>query len=171
MDHSSGGERALANRRWKECHLDTYLRTGGAEGHLIDMRPSGGYRFTPTLLLRVLGRRTGQPRINPLIYGRVRGEVVVVASKGGAACHPAWFLNLTHSREAAYQIATQAFRCTWRAPSSTERAKLWEFMVAGYPPYETYQAMTSREIPLVILAPAEPIAVFREESIAIEARS
>jgi len=82
-------------------------------------------------LLQLVGRKSGTTRINPLIYGDIGGEVVVVASKGGADQHPAWYLNIKGSQEIAFQIATQAFRATWREPAGAERDKVWEFMV-GY---------------------------------------
>ena len=79
---------------WMAEHLQSYLRSGGARGHIVDLRPIGGHAFTTTLLLRTVGRRSGQTRTAPLIYGSIGGEVVVVASKGGADVHPAWYLNL-----------------------------------------------------------------------------
>ena len=74
---------------WIERHLKAYLATDGAEGHLLDFRPGGGREQTPTLILKTVGRRSGQPHMTPLIYGRHGHEIVVIASKGGAPEHPA----------------------------------------------------------------------------------
>jgi deazaflavin-dependent oxidoreductase (nitroreductase family) len=46
------------------------------------------------LLLTTRGRKTGRPRTLPLACVEDRGELVVVASNGGAAKPPAWWLNL-----------------------------------------------------------------------------
>jgi deazaflavin-dependent oxidoreductase (nitroreductase family) len=138
-------------------HRDTYLSSQGREGHVLDYRHLGGHRFTTTLLLETVGRKSGERRITPLIYGHTGGEVVVVASKGGADVHPAWYFNLEAADEVTVQIAGQAFRCTWREPEGEERAALWRFMADLYPPYRAYQAATPREIPTVCLVPGEEV--------------
>ena len=154
-------EIAKARRNWKTEHLQTYLSSGGTEGHIVDVSDIGGHKFNTTLLLRYLGRKSGRTLITPLNYGDIGGEVVVVASKGGADHHPAWYLNVKESKELAFQIATQAFRAVWREPRGAERARVWDFMVSVFPPYRNYQASTAREIPLVMMTPNEPIEVFK----------
>lgn len=146
---------------WTANHLGSYLRSGGSEGHIVDVREIGGHRFTTCLLLRTAGRRSGQLRIAPLIYGDIGGEVVVVASKGGADVHPAWYLNLKSRTTVDFQVATQAFRAHWREPASGEREELWSFMENIYPPYKAYQSSTRRVIPLVILSPSDSIEMFK----------
>jgi deazaflavin-dependent oxidoreductase (nitroreductase family) len=160
MSNASSAEIAKARRSWKDEHLDMYLRSKGAEGHIVNVSDIGGHKFTTTLLLKLVGRKSGTTRINPLIYGDIGGEVVIVASKGGADQHPAWYLNIKVSPQIEFQIATQAFRATWREPEGALRAKVWDFMVGVFPPYKGYQASTSREIPLVMLSAGEPIEVF-----------
>ena len=162
MSDATMTEIAKARRNWKDDHLGVYLRSGGDEGHIVDVSDIGGHKFTTTLLLRVAGRKSGKTRINPLIYGDIGGEVVIVASKGGADHHPAWYLNIKDSKELCFQIATQAFRGAWREPQGAERAEVWDFMVGIFPPYKQYQASTRREIPLVMLAADEPIDRFKE---------
>ena len=162
MSDTTMAEIAKARRNWKDDHLGTYLRSGGAEGHIVDVSDIGGHKFTTTLLLKVVGRKSGKTRINPLIYGDTGGEVVIVASKGGADHHPAWYLNIKDSKEIDFQVATHAFHGTWREPQGAERAKVWDFMVGVFPPYKSYQASTDREIPLVMLSADEPIDIFRE---------
>ena len=87
---------------------------------------------------------------------------MIVASKGGADQHPAWYLNIKGRKELCFQIATQAFRGTWREPQGAERAKVWEFIVGIFPPYLKYQASTCREIPLVMLSADQPIDLLKE---------
>lgn len=140
-------------------HRETYLASGGREGHILDYQHLGGHRFTTTLLLETIGRKSGERRITPLIYGDTDGEVVIVASKGGADVHPAWYLNLAAMDEVVFQIGGQAFRAQWREPAGAERARIWDFMAGLYPPYRDYQVATQREIPVVCLTPrdaAEP---------------
>jgi deazaflavin-dependent oxidoreductase (nitroreductase family) len=146
-----------SRRDWTGEHLRTYLASRGTEGHIVDLREIGGLRFTTTLLLSVIGRKSGQARITPLIYGGIGGEIVVVASKGGADVHPQWYQNLKSNAQVSVQVGTQAFRASWREPQGAERARVWNFMEANYPPYKDYQAATQREIPLVMLTALQSI--------------
>ena len=138
-------------------HRNTYLSSGGREGHVLDYRHLGGHRFTTTLLLETRGRKSGERRVTPLIYGDTGGEVVIVASKGGADVHPAWYHNVRAADEVTIQIGGQAFRCGWREPNGKERAAIWRFMADLYPPYRDYQAATDREIPILCFQPGEEL--------------
>ena len=160
MSDDTSAEIAKTRRDWKTEHLGMYLGSGGAVGHIVDLRDVGGHPFTTTLLLQTVGRKTGTTRITPLIYGGMGGEVVIVASKGGADSHPAWYLDIRNSDEICFQIATQAFRGTWREPDGAERTAVWEFMVGVFAPYRNYQASTERRIPLVMLSAIEPVGTF-----------
>lgn len=151
-----------SRRNWMSEHRAMYLRSGGAEGHIMDITAVGGHPFTTHCLIKYRGRKSGKTMITPLIYGDIGGEVVIVASRGGADHHPAWYLNIKDSAQVAFQIATQAFRATWREPMGAEREKIWTFMVDVFPSYATYQASTARRIPLVMMKAVEPVDVFRE---------
>jgi deazaflavin-dependent oxidoreductase (nitroreductase family) len=147
---------------WQKEHLRRYLSSGGAEGHFYDFEPINGEGYQPTCLVKHVGRKSGRTLVTPLIYGMVEGEIVIVASKGGAPEHPAWYLNIAASSTLEVQVATQAFRATWREPEPSERQRVWDQMVAIYPPYAEYQQATERLIPLVMMKPAATIPVFRE---------
>lgn len=142
-------------------HRNRYLESGGADGHILDYRNLGGHRFTTTLLLQTIGRKSGERRITPLIYADKGGEVIIVASKGGADIHPGWYWNIRAAGDVTIQIGGQAFRCTWREPSGEERARLWEFAADCYPPYRAYQAATGREIPVVVLQPGDEVDLLK----------
>lgn len=114
-------------------------------------------------MIKYIGRKSGKTFITPLCYGAIGGEVVIVASKGGADHHPAWYLNLLECPEVAFQVATQAFRGTWREPTGAERDEVWDFIVDCHPFYAQYQAGTERMLPLVMLQAIDAIPVFREE--------
>jgi deazaflavin-dependent oxidoreductase (nitroreductase family) len=161
MSNSSYEEIAKARRNWKDEHLSGYLHSGGAEGHIMDLTDIGGHKFTTNLLLKYVGRKSGKTMITPLIYGDIGGEVVIVASKGGADHHPAWYLNVKDSKDLSFQIATQAYRARWREPQGAERALVWDFMVGVFPPYKAYQASTTREIPLVMMSVIGPTDRFK----------
>lgn len=143
-------------------HRRDYIQSGGVKGHIVDMRDIHGHAYTAHILLETTGRKSGKTRITPLIYGHWGSEVVVVASKGGADVHPAWYLNLAEGTECRFQVGTQAFRGTWRSPTGAERDAVWSYMEGVFPPYTGYKAGTDREIPLVMMTPVEAIDVFKE---------
>ncbi len=145
---------------WMAEHLAMYLESGGARGHIVDLSSVGGRELTTHCLIRFAGRNSGKVYVEPLIYGNVGGEIVIVASKGGADEHPEWYLNIVASETIGVQIATQAFEATWRKPEGTERHEVWAYMSHLYPPYLAYQQSTSRHIPLVMLKTVRPIDVF-----------
>jgi deazaflavin-dependent oxidoreductase (nitroreductase family) len=161
MSDESAAKIRAARRDWVTEHREMYLKSGGTEGHIMDVTAVGGHAFTTHCLIRYKGRKTGHVYITPLIYGDIGGEVVIVGSKGGADSHPAWYLNILDSKEIDFQIATQAYRATWREPQGAEREKVWNFMVDVFPPYQDYQASTKRQIPLVMMKPIASIPVFK----------
>ena len=165
MGNDSSAAIRQERRDWMAKHRDIYLQSGGTKGHVEDLSEIGGHRFTTHCLIKVRGRKSGKTRIVPLIYGDIGGEIVIVASKGGSDQHPDWYLNLRGDEHVDVQIATQAYRATWREPQDVERHKVWDFMASVYPPYITYQRSTARHIPVIMMTPVETIDVFGESDL------
>jgi deazaflavin-dependent oxidoreductase (nitroreductase family) len=127
-------------------HVARYRESGGDEGH--------DWQGTKTLLLTTTGRRSGEPREHALIYGRHGDDYLVVASKGGAPQHPAWYLNLEANPEVELQVGDERFRATARTATPEEKPELWRIMTAEWPAYDEYQTKTDRDIPVVVLSRA-----------------
>jgi len=108
-------------------------------------------RGAPVLLLTTVGRKSGQRRVAPLIYGRDGERVLLIASKGGMDHHPSWYHNLVANPEVEVQIGAETTPMRARTASREEKAALWPAMVKVYRDYDDYQARTARDIPLVIL--------------------
>src|SRR3954453_2007676 len=126
-------------------HIDRYLATDGEEGH--------DWEGTQTLILTTTGRRSGEQRMHPLVYGRHGDDYLVVASKGGAPQHPAWYLNLEANPEVEIQVKGEKMPAQARTATPEERAELWPIMTKEGPAYDDYQRQTGREIPIVVLEP------------------
>jgi deazaflavin-dependent oxidoreductase (nitroreductase family) len=124
-------------------HVKRYRETDGAEGH--------EWQGTTVLILTTTGRRSGTPRSTPLIYGRDGDNYVVVASKGGADEHPAWYLNLQDDPRVEVQVLADRFTARARTATPEERSRLWQAAVERWPAYAEYQRRTERDIPLVVL--------------------
>ena len=139
---------------WIREHVALYLRDGEA-GHYWDASLGGGKGMLTTLLLGTTGRKSGKRSILPLIYRPTGdGGYCVIASKGGAPAHPAWFLNLEANPGVQVQVANDRFDAVARVAQGEERERLWQLMVDYYAPYTDYQAATQRQIPVVVLDPA-----------------
>lgn len=128
---------------WVAEHTQRYIATDGADGHI--------WRGAPTLALTTTGRRSGKQHRTMLIYGQDGDRYVVVASKGGAADHPQWYLNLLAQPEVEVQVRGDRFRAHARTATPEEKARLWPEMTRIWPDYDQYQTKTSRDIPVVIL--------------------
>jgi len=108
----------------------------------------------PMLLLRTVGRRSGQPRTSALLYVRDDDSYVVIASKGGDPKHPGWFHNLLAAPDAEIQLGRHRLPVHARVAEGEERTRLWDRAdQVNKGTYSTYQSRTGREIPVVVLEP------------------
>jgi deazaflavin-dependent oxidoreductase (nitroreductase family) len=82
-------------------------------------------------------------------------DFVIIASKGGAPTHPAWYLNLNDNPDATVEVGDREVLVRAEEADSEEKVRLWQKMVEMYPAYDDYQKNTEREIPLLILRPVE----------------
>lgn len=132
-----------------QLHQALYERSGGWLGHRLLVG-------TKTLLLHSVGRRTGQPRVNALTYGKDAGNYLVTASNGGSRRPPSWLYNVTARPQCEIQIARRRMAVTARAvlPDDPGYARMWEIVnKANHGQYQAYQKRTSREIAIVELTP------------------
>jgi proline iminopeptidase len=136
---------------WIADHISRYVASDGADGYMWDATLGGGKGFVPCLLLTTIGRKSGKALTLPLIFGHFGEDYVIVASKGGAPAHPAWYLNLQANPQVHLQVKADKFAARARTAQGEERAKLWPKMVDIYGPYADYQTKTEREIPVVVL--------------------
>jgi deazaflavin-dependent oxidoreductase (nitroreductase family) len=128
-------------------HVRAYRETDGEYGH--DWRNGSS-----TLLLTTIGRRSGEPRTNALIYGRSGDDYLIVASNGGSHQPPGWFSNLEAQPEVDVQVLDKRFRARARIATPEERPAMWREMTEHWPDYDAYQRRTDREIPVVVLEQA-----------------
>ena len=126
-------------------HVRQYEETGGKVGH--------DWNGTDCLILRVKGRKTGQLRKFPLIYGRDGQDYVLVASKGGYPKNPGWYENLVANPECEIQVWGDVIPVTARTGTAEDKKRVWPIMTKQWPDYDNYQANSSREIPVVLLRP------------------
>ena len=137
---------------WIAEHVALY-RSDPEKAHQWDSTPLGGPGLLPTLLLTTTGRKSGEARALPLIYGESGDSYVIVASKGGMPKHPFWFLNLEAKPECELMVGAKAVTARARVAEGEERERLWKEMAEIYPPYNEYKERAGRTIPVVVLDP------------------
>ena len=126
-------------------HVRQYEATGGKVGH--------DWNGTHVLILHTRGRKSGNTRKVPLIYGRDGASYVVVASRGGAPENPGWYRNLVKHPDTKIQVGAEVIPVRARTAPPEEKRRVWPTMTREWPDYDSYQAGTKRDIPLVLLTP------------------
>ena len=124
--------------------IDEFHANGGKVG--------GYFAGANMLLLHTVGAKSGQPRINPLVYTTDGDHLVIIASKGGDASNPDWYYNLLANPTVTVEVGDEQFQA--RATAVTEepeRSRLYAKMVAHRAGFAEYEEKTSRKIPAVVL--------------------
>ena len=127
-----------------QYHVERYRETDGEVGH-------DWLEGAPVALLTTIGRKSGEERTTPLIYGTAGDDFAIVASNGGADSPPAWFVNIEADPDVEVQVLDDVFPARARTATADERPQLWETMLREWPHYAEYQERTDREIPVVLL--------------------
>ncbi len=112
---------------------------------------TGPFAGRRVLLLTTTGAKTGQPRLAPVVYSRDGDRLVIVASKGGAPVHPAWYLNLVANPTVTVEAGGETFSARATVVEGAERDRLYAQHAAEYPGFLEYQARTTRVIPVILL--------------------
>ena len=107
----------------------------------------------PVALVTTIGRKSGEPRVVPLLYLCEGDRVVLLASNGGREKHPMWYLNLKADPKVTIQIKDEVLKLTARDATAAERAEYWPKIVAMYSAADDYKEWTDRVIPVVICDP------------------
>lgn len=107
----------------------------------------------PQLVLTTRGRKSGQPRANPVLYLEDGRAYVVVASNYGHQRHPGWSYNLDADPRATVQIGERTEDVTARRATDEEFARYWPRLVKMWPGWRKYRTMTDREFRMFILEP------------------
>jgi deazaflavin-dependent oxidoreductase (nitroreductase family) len=124
-------------------HVRVYRETAGRRGY--------HWRGTTILLLTSTGHSSGELRTTPLIHRTDGDRWVIVASKGGAPEHPAWYQNLRANPRASIQVMGEEIPVIASTAAGEERTRLWALLAEVWPAYDDYQRKTDREIPVVVL--------------------
>jgi len=136
----------------------------------------GQFEGAPMLLLTTTGAKSGQRRVNPMMYlaeagllvsdnyessgdRRVSSEegdrIYVFASKAGAPTNPDWYHNLVANPEVTVERGAETYKAVATPVIGAERDRIYAIQAKRYPGFAEYQEKTTRTIPVVSLARAD----------------
>ena len=131
------------SRAATKLHEQLIRRTGGRFG--------GSMFKQPIMLLTTTGRRSGQPRVTPLLCIRDGDRFLAIGSNGGDDRTPQWVQNLMANPEASIELEGETIPVRATIATPEEKKVLWPKATAAYKGYDGYQRRTSRDIPVIIL--------------------
>jgi deazaflavin-dependent oxidoreductase (nitroreductase family) len=130
---------------WNKQVIAEFRSNGGKVG--------GQFEGAPLLLLHTTGAKSGQARVNPVMYLVDGHNFAVFASKGGAPTSPDWYHNLVANPRASIEVGDKTINVVAKAAEGETRERLWSLQKELYPGFADYEAKTTRQIPVVILEP------------------
>lgn len=115
----------------------------------------GGFAGYQMILVHNVGRKSGTPRINPMVYQAVGADFAVFASKKGLPAHPDWYHNLMAAPRTVVEVGTatgtETIEVRARETEGEERSRIWEAQKAAMPIFAEYEAVAGRVIPVLLL--------------------
>jgi len=129
---------------WNKQIIDEFRANSG--------KMSGQFEGTSMLLLHTTGAKSGQTRVNPLVYQALDdGRYAIFASKAGAPTNPDWYHNLKSNPKVRVELGSETVDATASVAESDERDRIWNLQKERAPGFAEYEAKTTRTIPVVIL--------------------
>jgi deazaflavin-dependent oxidoreductase (nitroreductase family) len=126
--------------------IEEFRANGGKVG--------GRFEGAPMVLLATTGARSGNTYTTPLVAFPDGDDLYIVASKGGAPTHPAWYHNLKANPDVSIEIGTETRDVTAVELTPEERAPIWQKIVTLMPGFGEYEKTAEgRLIPVIRLDP------------------
>lgn len=111
----------------------------------------GMFEGMPIVLVTMTGAKSGRELCSPLVYSTDGDDVVIIASKGGAPSHPAWYYNLVANPTVTVEVGTETWEATAHLAEGDERKRLYDAQAAQAPQFAEYEksaAEAGRVIPV-----------------------
>ena len=123
-----------------------------AEFRANEGKVGGFFADKQLLLLHTIGAKSGQPRINPLVYMPDGDRFIIIASKAGAPSHPDWYYNLVANPDVRIEVGTEELPVQATVAEEPERSQLYDKIAAKYDFFAEYaRKVTTRVIPVIVL--------------------
>ncbi|MFE2423987.1 nitroreductase family deazaflavin-dependent oxidoreductase [Streptomyces hokutonensis] len=153
------GEYEPSKAQFVRDQVELYESSGGTQGTtlsvLVARAEDERLRDLPVVILTTLGAKTGKIRKTPVMRVEHEGAYAVVASMAGAPTHPVWYHNAAADPRVELQDGPVRRDMLAREVTGEEKAVWWARAVEAFPDYAEYQKNTTREIPVLLLEPAD----------------
>src|SRR5918998_4467613 len=104
------------------------------------------------LLLHTIGARSGEERVNPLVYQADGERLVVFGSKDGAPTNPDWYHNVLATPDVVVEVGTETVPMRAGVASPVEHERLWARQKELLPRFADYERRAGgRQIPVIVL--------------------
>jgi deazaflavin-dependent oxidoreductase (nitroreductase family) len=121
-------------------------------------RLGGQFEGAPVLLLHSTGARSGEERVNPMMYLADGERYLVFASAAGADRNPAWYHNLLAHPDARIEVGDDSIEVHAVELQGAERDQKYAVQASRYPGFADYERKTTRTIPVLALIPTRASA-------------
>jgi deazaflavin-dependent oxidoreductase (nitroreductase family) len=113
----------------------------------------GGRGHRNMVVITTLGSKSGQERSSTVAsFPEADGKWLVVASMGGEARHPSWYLNLAKNPDHVFlQVRGGRYRVRPASLHGADREAAWKRITSEMSNFAEYQTKPDREIPVVRL--------------------
>ena len=128
---------------WNSATIKEFRENSGKVG--------GHFEGAPLLLLTTKGAKTGNTRVNPMMYLPDGDRMFVFASKGGAPTNPDWYHNVVANPDVTVEVGTETFSAKATVITGKERDGIYAKQASLYPGFAEYERKTTRKIPVVAL--------------------
>lgn len=128
---------------WNQQIIEEFRTHGGKVG--------GPFEGVTLLLLTTTGAKSGQKRINPLIYLLDGERLFIFAAKGGGPSNPDWYHNLVAHPQVTVELGTEQFEATAVFLEGEERDQIYAKETQAHPGAADFEKKTTRKIPVVEL--------------------
>ena len=142
-EETTKSDAVAATNSWNTSIIEEFRANEGRVG--------GPFEGAPVLLLHTIGAKSGQTRVNPMMYLREGDRLFVFASKAGADTHPDWYHNLIAKPAVSVEIGTETLSGTASPLGEDERRRVYAIQAERFPGFAEYEKKTTRVISVVEL--------------------
>ncbi|MEV5495722.1 nitroreductase/quinone reductase family protein [Nonomuraea fuscirosea] len=155
-DAGGWNERIIAEFRANAGYVRWSSEEEFAAGRPVPPRlPGFDERGLPLILVHHIGAKTGRERTSPLFFQPAGDGWAVFGTNGGSPRHPVWYHNLMANPRTTVEVGAERVEVTARLAEGVERERLWAKEVALVPRFAEFQAASGRQVPVVVLEPAD----------------
>jgi deazaflavin-dependent oxidoreductase (nitroreductase family) len=146
-DDDAKAEATKAVNGWNATVIEEFRASDGVVG--------GQFEGAPVLLLHTKGAKSGQERINPMMYLDYEGKRYIFASYAGAPTHPDWYHNLVAHPDVTVEVGTETYKAKATPVTLEERDRIYPVQADLFANFAEYETLTTRKIPVVELTPVD----------------